>query len=385
MDRRDFLRFSSAIPFAGMLRFAHAAAAPDTRRLLVLVELKGGNDGLNTVVPYADPLYAKLRPKLAIERDQVIQLTERAGFNPSLAPLKPVWDARELAVVQGVGYPDPNLSHFRSIEIWDTASKSDEYLDEGWLARAFERSPRPASFAADGVVVGAGGMGPLTGRSVRALALASPEQFLRNARLARSEPDSANNAALAHILRVEHDVRVSAERLHPGRSFAAAFPQGPFGIAAGTAAQLAANPAGIAVVRLSLGSFDTHANQKGTHAALLRQLADGLASLRAALMEIDRWDSTVIATYAEFGRRARENESGGTDHGTSSVHFVMGGAVKGGLYGAAPALDRLDGNGNPPHAVDFRSYYATFLQRWWGMDAAAVLGAAFTPLDFVRA
>jgi uncharacterized protein (DUF1501 family) len=385
MDRRDFLRFSSLIPFGGMLRLAHAATTPNTRRLLVLVELKGGNDGLNTVVPYADPLYAKLRPRLAIERDQVVQLTERAGLHPSLAPLKAVWDARELAVVQGVGYPDPNLSHFRSIEIWDTGSKSDEYLDEGWLARAFERSPCPAAFAADGVVVGAGGMGPLTGRGVRALALASPEQFLRNARLARPEPAAAGNAALAHILRVEHDVRVSAERLHPGRSFAAAFPQGPFGTAAGTAAQLAANPAGIAVVRLSLGSFDTHANQKGTHAALLRQLGDGLTSLRAALMEIDRWDSTVIATYAEFGRRARENESGGTDHGTASAHFVMGGAVKGGLYGATPALDRLDGNGNLPHAVDFRSYYATFLQRWWGMDAAPILGAGFAPLDLVRA
>ena len=114
-------------------------------------------------------------------------------------------------------------------------------------------------------------------------------------------------------------MRVSAERLHAGRAFEAAFPQGAFGNAAGTAAQLAANPAGIAVVRLSLGSFDTHANQKGTHGALLRQLADGLTSLRAALMEINRWDSTVIATYAEFGRRPRENESGGTDHGTASA------------------------------------------------------------------
>ena len=383
MDRRDFLRFSSLIPFAGMPPLAHAATSPATRRLLVLVELKGGNDGLNTVVPYADPLYAQLRPRLAIERAQVVQLTERTGLHPSLAPLKPVWDARQLAVVQGVGYPEPNLSHFRSIEIWDTASKSDEYLDEGWLARAFERTPCPASFAADGVVVGAGGMGPLAGRGVRTLALTSPEQFLRNARLARPEPVAADNAALAHVLRVEHDVRVSAQRLSAGRSFAAAFPQGPFGNAAGTAAQLAANPAGIAVVRLSLGSFDTHANQKGTHAALLHQLGEGLASLRAALMEIGRWDSTVVATYAEFGRRARENESGGTDHGTASAHFVMGGAVKGGLYGAAPALDRLDGNGNLPHGVDFRAYYATFLERWWGMDAQQVLGGRFRTLEFV--
>jgi uncharacterized protein (DUF1501 family) len=368
-----------------MLRFAHAATSPATRRLLVLVELKGGNDGLNTVVPYADPLYAQLRPRLAIERAQVVQLTERTGLHPSLEALKPVWDARQLAVVQGVGYPAPNLSHFRSIEIWDTASKSDEYLDDGWIARAFARSPCPASFAADGVVVGSGGMGPLAGRGARTLALTSPEQFLRNARLARPEPVSASNAALAHILRVEQDVRVSAQRLNAGRSFEAAFPQGLFGNAAGTAAQLAANRAGIAVVRLSLGSFDTHANQRGVHAALLRQLGEGLTSLRAALMEIGRWDSTVIATYAEFGRRPRENLSGGTDHGTSNVHFAMGGRVVGGLYGAQPGLGQLSTDGNLAHAIDFRSVYATALDRWWGLDSRNVLGGRFETLPIVRA
>ena len=334
------------------------------------------------MVPFADREYARLRPRLAIPRDQVVQLTEAAGLHPSLAPLRAVWDARQLAVVQGVGYPQPNLSHFRSIEIWDTASKSDEYLDAGWLARAFATSPSPASFAADGVVVGPNAMGPLAGSGARAIALTNPEQFLRNARLARNEGES-RNVALAHILRVERDVLVSAERLQARRKFAAEFPRSPFGSAANTAAQLAANEAGIAVVRLSLAGFDTHANQQVTHANLLRQLGEGLAALREALLEIGRWDSTLIATYAEFGRRPRENQSGGTDHGTASAHLVMGGAVKGGLHGAAPALDRLDGNGNLPYAVDFRSYYATFLARWWGMDAAGVVGSGFKPLDLV--
>jgi uncharacterized protein (DUF1501 family) len=382
LDRRAFLRLAALAPFAGMASLALAASAPSTRRLLVLVELKGGNDGLNTVVPFADPLYARLRPRLAIARDQVVQLTEHAGLHPSLATLRPLWDDRKLAIVQGVGYPQPNLSHFRSIEIWDTASKSDEYLEAGWLARAFAQSPSPSSFAADGVVVGPNAMGPLTGTGARAIALANPEQFLRNARLARAEGES-RNPALAHILRVERDVLVSAERLNAGRRFNAAFPPGPFGNAVNTAAQLAANEAGIAVVRLSLGSFDTHANQQGVHANLLRQLGEGLAALREALTEIDRWNSTVIATYAEFGRRPRENQSGGTDHGTAASHLVMGGAVKGGLYGAPPALDRLDGNGNLPHAIDFREYYATFLQRWWAIDPSRVLGGRFTPVDFI--
>jgi uncharacterized protein (DUF1501 family) len=381
MKRRDFLRAAGLVPLAGCMGVtAFAAPTGPARKLLILVELKGGNDALNTVIPYADPRYRSLRSRLAIDRDQVHKITDSVALHPSLEKLGPLWEARQLAIVQGVGYPDPNLSHFRSIEIWDTASKSDEYLDAGWLARAFAISASPSSFAADGVVVGAGGMGPLAGNGGRNIALSSPEQFLRNARLARGEGES-RNAALAHILRVERNVMISAERLHAGKTFATAFPTGPFGNAVNTCAQLAANPEGVAVVRLSLGGFDTHANQQGVHANLLRQLGDGLAALREALIEVDRWDSTLVATYSEFGRRPQENQSGGTDHGTSSTHFVMGGAVRGGMYGALPALDRLDGNGNLPFAVDFRSYYATFLERWWGMDSKTVLGGRFKPLD----
>ncbi len=378
--RRSFLAACAVLPFAGSA--ALAGVASPARKLLILVELKGGNDGLNTVVPYADPNYARLRPRLAIDRDQVIKLTAEVGLHPSLEKLAPLWESKRLAVVQGVGYPDPNLSHFRSIEIWDTASKSDEYLEAGWLTRVFAHSPSPSGFAADGVVVGSGGMGPLAGRGARAIALANPERFLRNARFARGEGES-RNAALAHILRVERDVMVSAQRLHAQRTFATAFPAGPFGNGVATTAQLAANEAGIAVIRLTLDGFDTHAYQLARQQNLLRQLGDGLAALREALIEIGRWDSTVVATYAEFGRRPRENHTGGTDHGTANVHLVMGGKVRGGLHGAAPALDRLDGEGNLAFAVDFRAYYATLLERHWQVRAKDVLGERFVPLDFI--
>ncbi|HZZ93268.1 MAG TPA: DUF1501 domain-containing protein [Usitatibacter sp.] len=372
-NRRAFLRLATLAPVAlSWPALARAAPQAGSRGLLILVELKGGNDGLNTVIPYADPAYAALRPRVAIGRDQVVQLTERTGLHPSLVALKDAWDAHELAIVQGVGYPQPNLSHFRSIEIWDTASRSDEYLDSGWIARAFARAPRPASLAADGVVIGNAGMGPLAGPGLRALSLATPEQFLRSARLARDEEDATRNAALAHILKVERDVVASARRIVPSRTFAQPFPPGPFGSAVNTAAQLAANPSGVAVVHLSLGSFDTHANQLGQHANLLRQLGEGLAALRGALKEIGRWDSTVIATYSEFGRRPRENLSAGTDHGTASAQFVLGGAVKGGLHGEPPALDRLDANGNLPFAVDFRSCYAALLRHCWDIPARGV-------------
>jgi uncharacterized protein (DUF1501 family) len=383
MIRRDFLRLAAlgALGFSGLGRLAAAASSAAPRRLLVLVELRGGNDGLNTVVPYADPLYARLRPRLAIARDKLVDLDGYAGLHPSLAPLGDVWFAGELAVVQGVGYPQPNLSHFRSIEIWNTASASGEYLDAGWLGRAFARFPSPAGYAADGVVVGPGGMGPLAGGG-RTIALTEPQRFVQNARLAR---DSAapRNAALARILQVERDVTVAAQRLDGGGQLAAQFPAHPFGRASQVAARLAANEAGVAVVRLSLDGFDTHANQAGVHANLLRQLAEGLTALRAALIDMGRWQSTVIATYSEFGRRPRENQSGGTDHGTAASHFVLGGAVNGGLYGAHPALDRLDANGNLPFAVDFRAYYATFLERWLALDARAVLGRDFGSLELL--
>ena len=385
MDRRQFLRFTAVAPAVAALPRAFAkAVTPEHRRLLILVELKGGNDGLNTVIPYADPAYERLRSRLAIARDQVIVLDERTGLHPSLQPMLATWKDDKLAIVQGLGYPDPNLSHFRSIEIWDTASKSDVYLDDGWLARALTRSPSPKGFAADGIVVGSADLGPLAGGRARTVALTNPDQFVRNARLAQGEGEG-RNAALRHILKVENDVQQSARRIAGGREFKTSFPSGPFGNAVRTAAQLAANPAGVSAIRVTLGGFDTHANQLGVHAALLRQLAEGLAALRAALEEAGRWDDTLIATYSEFGRRPRGNQSNGTDHGTAAAHFVLGGAVRGGLYGAPPALGRLDGNGNLPHAVDFRAYYATFLEGWWATDAKAVLGGPFEGLNFIAA
>lgn len=386
MNRRDFLGTMGTATVA-LVAPASAFAQRSAERyanLLVLVELKGGNDGLNTVVPYADSGYYALRPRLAIPRDQVLQLDGAAGLHPSLEPLMALWKNRELAVVQSVGYPGGNLSHFRSIEIWDTASKADEYLAEGWLARAFAAAPVPGSFAADGVVVGGAEMGPFTGGGTRAIALTDTQQFLRQARLA-APAGQASNAALGHILRVEQDIVQAAAGLNGNHPYATEFPRTPFGNAVRTAAQVIASRAGVAAVKLSLNGFDTHSNQPATHARLLKDLAEGLAALRAALVEIGRWDSTLIMSYAEFGRRPRENLSSGTDHGTASAHFVLGGRVKGGLYGLPPGLNRLDGNGNPPFAVDFRDLYASVLERWWGADSTRALKGRFASLDLVRA
>ena len=386
MDRRDFMLTAGVTGLSVLLpplALAQAAAAR-YQNLLVLIELKGGNDGLNTVIPYADAEYYRLRPRIAIPREQVLQLDAQSGLHPALQPLLPLWESRELAVVQGVGYPSANLSHFRSIEIWDTASRSDEYLPSGWLTRAFKTAPVPAAFAADGVIVGSNELGPLGGAGTRAVALASPEQFLRQARLA-APAGNANNAALAHILKVEQDIVQAASGLSAGHAFTTEFPVGSFGNAIRAASQVAASSAPVAVIRVTLNGFDTHGNQLAVQQRLLQELATGIAVLRSALVEIDRWNSTLVMTYAEFGRRPRENQSGGTDHGTASAHFVAGGRVKGGLYGARPALTQLDGNGNLPFAVDFRGLYATVLERWWGVPSQLALNGRFTGIDCVRA
>ncbi|HXX83443.1 MAG TPA: DUF1501 domain-containing protein [Casimicrobiaceae bacterium] len=389
MDRRHFLRLTASaplltLPAAPNLAWGAAPAGADYGKLLVLIELKGGNDGLNTLVPYANPTYYALRPKLAIARDQVVKLSDTVGLHPSLEPLQPFWKDRELAVLQGVGYPAPNLSHFRSIEIWDTASKSDEYLQDGWLTRTFSVASTPPSFAADGVIIGSPDLGPLAGGGTRAIALADTEQFLRRARLASREGEPRNKA-LAHILKVESDIMQAATHLSADHSFRTEFPQNAFGNAIKTASQVIANQAGVAVVRVTLSGFDTHAGQPATQARLLSELASGVVALKAAIEELGRWNRTLVLTYAEFGRRPKENLSSGTDHGTASVHFALGGRVAGGFYGEQPSLDRLSGDGNTAFAIDFRSLYATVLERWWGVPSAGPLNGRFAPLPMLRA
>ena len=424
MKRRHLLESGSGLAAAALLS-AHvpglaqalalrAAGASD--RILILVELKGGNDGLNTVIPYADPLYAQLRPTLAIAPGDVLRLDGQTGLHPELKPLLALWEQDELAIVQGVGYPQPNLSHFRSIEIWETASGSGEYLGDGadvpeseleaqeagatadlelayTLADGLEYVrtgmkaglASTATFTAEGVRIGSSDFGPLAG--ARAIALNNPEAFVEQARLA--SPRSAHgNPALQHLLRVEADVSQAAEGLRAERHpFTTSFPQSAFGNGVRTAAQVIASQrgrGGVPVLTLTLGSFDTHQNQLNLHATLLRQLAEGLFALRLALSELGVWDRTLVMTFSEFGRRPRQNQSNGTDHGTAAPHFITGGAVRGGLYGQAAELSRLDAAQNLAFTTDFRQLYAAIARDWWGVDPESVVRGRFEPLRFLR-
>jgi uncharacterized protein (DUF1501 family) len=391
MNRRDFLKILGVTPVLFSLPRAgwstavgSGAEGASGRRVLVLIELDGGNDGLNTLVPYADSAYYAARPGLAVARDRVLPLTERVGLNPVMAPLMDAWSAEELAWIEGVGYETPNRSHFRSLDIWETASDSEEFLDRGWLTAALGGSHLSRELSAEGVILGSSEVGPFLGEGARALVMDDADDFLAQASALRAPPSAAagGSAALQHLLGVQADV-VSANqdlerRLRGAPAITEDFGRRGLGPQLETATRLITADVPVAVIKLTLGGFDNHANQRARHDGLLEELATGLATFRAAMERAGRWNDVLVVTYSEFGRRVAENGSGGTDHGAAAAHLAMGGAVRGGLYGGAPSLTDLD-QGDLRHTVDFRSIYATICRRWWGVDPS-VIGAQGHPV-----
>ena len=342
---------------------------------MVLVELHGGNDGLNTFVPFEDGSLLSSAATIGHSaRDQVRQLTPKLGFHPALTPLMSLWEGKELALVTGVGYPIPNRSHFRSIEIWETASDSEEIVDEGWLSKVFEQFPLPAAFTAEGILLGKGDAGPLSGGKTRTISLHDPGQFLRQA--ARRKPVSipTTNRALAHILNVQREISLAATdlqaRIRQATQLGLEFPTSKIGKQLEVAAKLIAARIPVAVIKVTQGSFDTHAGQLPAHHRLLEELAQALTAFRIALQKQDVWNEVLIMTYSEFGRRVGENASHGTDHGTAAPHLLMGGRVKGGLYGMPPSLTDLQ-EGDLKYTTDYRSLYATVIEKWWGLPPVA--------------
>ncbi len=388
MNRRGFLAGAGAaalLPAA--LPFAAQAGAinPAAGRVLVLVELAGGNDGLNTVIPYGDPAYRRLRPGLAVARDQVVQLDGAIGLHPALAPLMPAWRDRTLAVALGVGYPRPNRSHFRSIDIWESGSDSAEVIGDGWIARLWDGRRRARPLAADAIILGGGG-DIAAGGDARSITLQDPEKFVRQAERMPPRTGTQRNPALRHLLTVRSEIDQAARELRAAEARAprlkTSFPAGPLGRQAATAARLIAAKTPVMVVKLSLPGFDTHRAQPGRHANLLKSLGEALAAFRAAMIETGDWQRVLVMTYSEFGRRAAQNGSMGTDHGTAAPHLVMGGQVSGGLYGRQPNLTDLEG-GDLKHALDFRALYATVAERWWGLPADGSPFAGHRPVPLV--
>ena len=403
--RREFLhRGAKGI---GLLAFAHYApsflvasaraempAASRDRTVLVLIQLAGGNDGLNTVVPYEDDRYYRLRPTLGIPKDQVLKLDARVGFSPACTGLHRLAQEGKLAIIQNVGYPNPNRSHFRSTDIWETASDSNETVFTGFIGRYFDNccsgAPAPAEplgvhltgevpevFLADREHP-TFGVAPFGGRRQGRENLDLLEKLLHQPGGDENESASYLRHTMMDALVTERRVQRLLDDYRPG----AEYPRDPFALELRNVAALIAGGLSTRVYFVSLGSFDTHVNQLGWQEALLRTLGDGLAAFQRDLEAHRLADQVTAMTFSEFGRRPMENDGKGTDHGTAAPLFVMGARVKGGLHGAPPDLN-VGRNQDLAYQIDFRQVYATVIDRWLAGNSTAVLGRKFEPLDFI--
>lgn len=360
MDRRNFLKTSSLMPLLAFMPMGWASSkVTNESGTLVLIQLGGGNDGLNTFVPYTDPQYYALRPNIAIDADSVLTLTDNVALHPSLEALLPTWESGEMALVHGLGYPNPNRSHFRGIEIWQTASDANEYLQTGWLSEVLASSEEPL----EAITISGS---PMSTHGASNQFNLAGQTALNKFKHVYIPTESTDNDLLNFIMNSRHQFNNSlttlSSLLAEEVTFDVEFPQTEFGQQCFLLAKLMAQGFVPKVWHLALGSFDTHSNQTNQHSNLLDEMSNGLAALRLALMEIECWQKTTVASYCEFGRRASENGSLGTDHGTAATHFVLGGNVNGGEYGSLPSLTNLD-NGDLIFTTDFRSYYNTLLTK----------------------
>ncbi|MCE7871963.1 DUF1501 domain-containing protein [bacterium CPR1] len=364
MKRRDFLKATLAMAGVMMLPEIPMAATP---RKLVLVHLFGGNDGLNTVVSDSS-LYRKLRPRLALKADQVVPLKSGLAFHRALEPLMPIWQTGRLALINGVGYPEPNRSHFHSSDIYHTAVLRGT-ARYGWLGRFLD------SNQAGAVNVGSTLTRALYAKIAQPLCIKTADPFRiqgHQAELSAMYRDFGGHlgSTFAHLEEAMDHCQAC-----PGESVSS----GDFGKSLDVILRLL--PHG-RVFCTALSGFDTHSSQPKRHAEVLSELARGLAGFLAALRRRGQDRDVVVAVYSEFGRRVEENASGGTDHGTAGPLFVLGTGVKGGLYGEVPSLSNLK-EGDLVHTVDFRAVYSTLLSRWLQADASAVLGGNFPALAFL--
>ncbi len=364
-------------------------------RCLVLINLQGGNDGLNCIVPYGDPQYYTVRPTIGVPQSAVLSIDKQIGFNPAMQSLKAMYDKGMVAVVQGVGYPNPDHSHFRSTEIWQTAAP-DRYEHTGWLGRYLDDAGLPKDNLFNGIAISqvlpevlvanhtdvpaiaqVHGYGLVSDRNSAARSVYS--NLLADSRLPFTSP------YLAHVAEIEdHAQRGSEElpKLIAGYKPAGAYPATPLGRSLSLAAQIIGSNVRTRVLYVAHGSFDTHISQKATQDRLLGEFSDAMKAFYDDLAAHGSDKRVLTMTFSEFGRRIEENASRGTDHGEASPLFLVGGGVKGGVYGTYPDLSKTS-IGNVGFTTDFRNVYATVLERWLSRPSQTVLQGRFNQLSML--
>jgi len=387
--------------------------------ILVVLQLAGGNDGLNSLVPFGDDAYFKARPHIALPKNDILRINDYAGLHPKLTGLHSLYGEGHLGVIQGVGYPNPNRSHFRSTEIWQTACDSNRNLAEGWLGRYFDNCCEGADPSTLGVAIAGQTPQAFSSAKPKGIAFSNPEQF-RYMSEAANDPASADlfmrqmNAAsesghsslsensggsigmidgpgdtdgstAEFLQRTALGAQMSSDKiLQITRKTKSTvnYPTSQLGNSLNLVARLIAGSLPTRVYYVSQGGFDTHANQLPSHDRLMTDLNAATSSFVADLKAQGNFDRVLMISFSEFGRRVSENASGGTDHGAAAPLFVLGGGVKPGLYGTYPSLTDLH-DGDLKFNTDFRSVYATALEKWLGAPSEMVLGKKFPLLPFI--
>jgi len=410
ISRRDFLlRTSGFVTVSAMVPrwavdgsrlFEESIGADFANRTLVVLELAGGNDDLNTVVPYSDNLYTQMRSRIGIAPGSVLQLDGRLGLNPVMTGLKALWDHNRVALLENVGYPNSSLSHFAARDVWHTA---DPQLAQrnGWLGRW-----------ADRYIAGSGN--PL---ACTAISQSLPRTLLSDSvgvpsfvNLASyqyatdgSFPGDRSNQIRTFLTQngAEYEIentpdalsRVAEDAIHSsdmlqtvgsGYVPGGVYPAGTLGAGLLLIAQIINANLGARILYITYGGFDNHATENSDHDPLLTNVSAGIQAFFDDLDAHGKAHDVLLMTWSEFGRRVADNGSNGTDHGTAAAHFVVGNAVRPGIYGGPPNLANLDSNGNRTIENDFRAYYGTILQDWLGADSAAILGTGYPNLGFVN-
>jgi uncharacterized protein (DUF1501 family) len=389
---------------------ARTAAADPNRKILVVIQCTGGNDGLNTVVPYTDARYRSLRPTLAF-KDSTLKdaqgnstiISNEFGLHPSLAPLKGLYDAGDMALILGVGYEKPNLSHFTSMDIWHTANPVDG-RGKGWLGKyadlalagkegmtAISATFRlPKTLKADKVVIPNLQAATVDSYGVQLDARFPADRDRRlNLITANANRSFSDGSFIFEVARTGLGALSNVQRI---RSAVSSYtspvtypPNSVFASSLKLVAQLVTSIPEANLLYVTLSDFDHHARQIDLHGELLRQFAEGVKAFYDDMIAHDLADNVLLMQWSEFGRRPDENGSLGTDHGSSSTMFVIGRPVRGSLYGEQPSLEAtaLDEAGNPKHTLDFRAVYGTLIEKWLEFDSAALLGERFEDVGFL--
>ena len=397
IKRRQFLQAGSLAATSFMLpkflkAFEKPMMVPPGNKVLVVLQLSGGNDGLNTVIPVRNDIYYRVRPRLGIEKEKSLMITDEVALHPALTGLKDLYNDGSLGILNSVGYPNPDRSHFRSMDIWQTASESNNFIYTGWLGRYLDAQCSGCDKPTQAMEIDDILSLALKGERIKGLALKDPARLYNTSHQKYFKDISANHKMNSEEIPVEYLYKVMAEtlssadyiyqqsKLHPS---SAQYPKTGSGKDLQTIASLIFSDINTKVYYVSLGSFDTHVNQQAQQQRLFTEMSDAVKAFVADLKNNNRFQDVLLMSFSEFGRRVSQNASGGTDHGTANNMFLVSGGLKQkGLINAMPDLDDLN-EGDLKYKVDFKNVYATVLNKWLGADDKNILGKSFSHLDFI--